>query len=271
MAGLTVERSRSGAFVRFWIADAVSNLGTFVSALALQLLLIETLHADQTALGVVRAATVAALPPLRHARRRRRGPGPSTSPPRRGRRALCRAAGRGRRPCADRPPDGAGPGRPRLLRRLGVDVLQRGPPVAPPDDRLRAPDSPPRTPASPRPTRPTQSLGPLVGGALVRLLSAPVAVLVDADVVCRVGPRADDRPCRGAASRARPSSGTCGPSCARERPGSTGTRRSARTPWLAAPVVLRQRHGHDGPRLLRDDRAAPRPDRGRVSSSPRRG
>lgn len=44
------------SFVRFWIADAVSNLGTFVSMLAIQLLLIETLHADQTALGVVRAA-----------------------------------------------------------------------------------------------------------------------------------------------------------------------------------------------------------------------
>lgn len=44
------------AFVRFWLADAISNLGTFVSTLALQLLLINTLHADQTALGVVRAA-----------------------------------------------------------------------------------------------------------------------------------------------------------------------------------------------------------------------
>jgi MFS family permease len=44
------------AFVRFWIADAVSNLGTFTSTLALQLLLIQTLHADQTELGIVRAA-----------------------------------------------------------------------------------------------------------------------------------------------------------------------------------------------------------------------
>ena len=44
------------AFVRFWMADAVSNLGTFVSALAIQLLLIEELHADQTAVGLVRAA-----------------------------------------------------------------------------------------------------------------------------------------------------------------------------------------------------------------------
>ncbi|GAA2741383.1 MFS transporter [Terrabacter aerolatus] len=51
-----VDTSRSGAFVRYWVADGISNLGTFVSTLALQLLLIETLHADQTALGLVRAA-----------------------------------------------------------------------------------------------------------------------------------------------------------------------------------------------------------------------
>lgn len=44
------------AFVRFWIADAVSNLGTFVSGLALQLLLIQTLHANQTELGLIRTA-----------------------------------------------------------------------------------------------------------------------------------------------------------------------------------------------------------------------
>ena len=43
-------------FVRFWIADGVSNLGSFVSTLALQLLLIETLHADQLAIGLVRSA-----------------------------------------------------------------------------------------------------------------------------------------------------------------------------------------------------------------------
>ncbi len=55
-SGWRSKRPVQAAFVRFWIADAVSNLGTFVSALALQLLLIETLHADQTALGVVRAA-----------------------------------------------------------------------------------------------------------------------------------------------------------------------------------------------------------------------
>ncbi|MEO7751800.1 MAG: MFS transporter [Terracoccus sp.] len=43
-------------FVRFWLADAVSNLGSFVSMLAVQLLLINTLHADQRAIGFVRSA-----------------------------------------------------------------------------------------------------------------------------------------------------------------------------------------------------------------------
>ncbi len=43
-------------FVRLWLADGVSMVGTFASGLALQLLLIDTLAADQTALGVVRAA-----------------------------------------------------------------------------------------------------------------------------------------------------------------------------------------------------------------------
>lgn len=45
-----------GVFLRFWVADGISNLGTFVSTIAIQLLLINTLHADQTALGAVRAA-----------------------------------------------------------------------------------------------------------------------------------------------------------------------------------------------------------------------
>ena len=44
------------AFVRLWIADAVSSLGSFTSALALQYVVIETLQADQRVLGVVRAA-----------------------------------------------------------------------------------------------------------------------------------------------------------------------------------------------------------------------
>jgi MFS family permease len=44
------------AFVRFWFADTVSWLGTFTSGLAIQLLLIQTLDADQAALGLVRAA-----------------------------------------------------------------------------------------------------------------------------------------------------------------------------------------------------------------------
>lgn len=44
------------AFVRFWLAEAVSDLGSFVSGLALQLLLIQTLGADQTELGLIRTA-----------------------------------------------------------------------------------------------------------------------------------------------------------------------------------------------------------------------
>lgn len=47
---------RHPAFVRLLLADGVSVLGTFSSGLALQLLLIGPLDADQTALGVVRAA-----------------------------------------------------------------------------------------------------------------------------------------------------------------------------------------------------------------------
>lgn len=47
---------RHPAFVRLWVADSVSVVGTFMSALALQLLLIQTLDADQLAVGVVRAA-----------------------------------------------------------------------------------------------------------------------------------------------------------------------------------------------------------------------
>lgn len=43
------------AFVRLWIADAVSCLGMFVAALAVQFILIEDLGADQAAIGVVRS------------------------------------------------------------------------------------------------------------------------------------------------------------------------------------------------------------------------
>jgi len=176
---LTVERSRSGAFVRFWIADAVSNLGTFVSTLALQLLLIETLHADQTALGVVRAAQW--LPYLLF------GMVAGVVVDRVRRRPLLVAADV---LCAV------------LLGTVGVLALTGhltvpvlavlvfcagsasmffsaahlsllptivpGPGLASANARLS------QTYAA------TQSLGPLVGGALVRLLSAPVAVLVDA-------------------------------------------------------------------------------------------
>lgn len=44
------------AFVRLWLAGTVAWLGSFTFGLALQLLLIETLEADQAAIGFVRAA-----------------------------------------------------------------------------------------------------------------------------------------------------------------------------------------------------------------------
>lgn len=44
------------AFVRLWLSDTVKWLGVFTSGLALQLLLIETLSADQVELGLVRSA-----------------------------------------------------------------------------------------------------------------------------------------------------------------------------------------------------------------------
>lgn len=179
MAGLTVERSRSGAFVRFWIADAVSNLGTFVSTLALQLLLIETLHADQTALGVVRAAQW--LPYLLF------GVLAGVVVDRVRRRPLLVAADV---LCAVLV---GAVGVLALTGHLTVPVLAvlvfcagsasmffsaahqsllptivPGPGLASANARLS------QTYAA------AQSLGPLVGGALVRLLSAPVAILVDA-------------------------------------------------------------------------------------------
>jgi hypothetical protein len=43
-------------FVRLWLAGTVSWLGTFTFGLALQLLMIETLDADQAAIGFVRSA-----------------------------------------------------------------------------------------------------------------------------------------------------------------------------------------------------------------------
>ena len=179
MPGLTVETSRSWAFVRFWIADAVSNLGTFVSALALQLLLIETLHADQTALGVVRAAQW--LPYLLF------GMLAGVVVDRVRRRPLLVAADV---LCAV------------LLGTVGVLALNGHltvlvlavlvfcagsasmffsaahlsllPTIVPGSGLASANARLSQTYSA------TQSLGPLVGGALVRLLSAPVAVLVDA-------------------------------------------------------------------------------------------
>ncbi|MDT0277787.1 MFS transporter [Blastococcus goldschmidtiae] len=44
------------AFVRMWFSDTASSLGAFTFGLALQLLLIETLSADQAAIGFVRSA-----------------------------------------------------------------------------------------------------------------------------------------------------------------------------------------------------------------------
>ncbi|CAN7223102.1 MFS transporter [Terrabacter sp. LjRoot27] len=173
------ETSGNAAFVRFWVADAVSNLGTFVSALALQLLLIETLHADQTDLGIVRAATW--LPYLLF------GMLAGVVVDRVRRRPLLVAADL---LCA------------LLIGAIGVlaltghltvplvAVLVFGAgsasmffsaahlsflPTIVPETRLASANARlAQTYAA------TQSLGPLVGGALVRLLSAPVAVLVDA-------------------------------------------------------------------------------------------
>ncbi len=45
-----------GGFGRLFAADAISTSGTVISTLALQFVLIDTLHADQQAIGVVRAA-----------------------------------------------------------------------------------------------------------------------------------------------------------------------------------------------------------------------
>ncbi len=157
----------------------MSNLGTFVSALALQLLLIETLHADQVAIGVVRSAQF--LPYLLFGlvagvvvdRVRRR-------PLLIGADVLCAVL----------------LGTVALLALTGhltVPVLavlvfvigsasmffsaahQSLLPA------IVAPERLPRANARLSQTySATQSGGPLVGGALVRLLTAPVAVLVDA-------------------------------------------------------------------------------------------
>ena len=179
MSRTAVDSPRNAAFVRFWVADAVSNLGTFVSALALQLLLIETLHADQTELGIVRAATW--LPYLLF------GMLAGVVVDRVRRRPLLVAADL---LCA------------LLVGTIGVLALTghltvplvavlvfcAGSasmffsaahlsflPTVVPETRLASANARlAQTYAA------TQSLGPLIGGALVRLLSAPVAVLVDA-------------------------------------------------------------------------------------------
>ena len=178
-AGAPGAHARHTSFARYWFADAVSNLGTFVSALALQLLLIETLHADQVALGVVRSAQW--LPYLLFGlvagvvvdRVRRR-------PLLVGADVLCAVL--------------LGTiGFLALTGRLTVPVLavlvfvvgsasmffsaahlSLLPTIVPPTRLATANARLAQTYSA------TQSLGPLVGGALVRLLSAPVAVLVDA-------------------------------------------------------------------------------------------
>lgn len=43
-------------FVRLWVADGLSNFGTFIFGLSLQLLLIHVLDADQLEIGWVRSA-----------------------------------------------------------------------------------------------------------------------------------------------------------------------------------------------------------------------
>ncbi len=51
-----VQLLRHRGFVRLWVADGLSNFGTFIFGLALQLLLIQTLDADQLQIGWVRSA-----------------------------------------------------------------------------------------------------------------------------------------------------------------------------------------------------------------------
>lgn len=205
MADGTVETSRNAPFVRFWVADAVSNLGTFVSGLALQLLLIDTLGADQTDLGLVRTATW--LPYLLFGmlagvvvdRVRRR-------PLLIGADVLCAL----------------------LLGAVGVLALTGHltvplvavlvfcagsasmffssahlsflPTIVPEAGLASANARLAQTYSA------TQSLGPLVGGALVRLLSAPVAVLVDAasyavSALVLTTVRAEERPPERTAER----------------------------------------------------------------------
>lgn len=50
------ELVRFPGFVRLWAADGLSNFGTFIFGLSLQLLLINVLHADQLEIGWVRSA-----------------------------------------------------------------------------------------------------------------------------------------------------------------------------------------------------------------------
>lgn len=44
------------AFTRFWAAETVSGFGTYVTTLAVQVLVVVTLHAGATGVGLVNAA-----------------------------------------------------------------------------------------------------------------------------------------------------------------------------------------------------------------------
>ncbi len=56
MTGPTTEPFPSNAFRRFWVGDAVSSLGTYVTLLALQTLVVVDLDGDATAVGWLTAA-----------------------------------------------------------------------------------------------------------------------------------------------------------------------------------------------------------------------
>lgn len=45
-----------GGFGKLFVADGISTFGTMMSTLAIQFLLLDNLHADQTAIGIVRGA-----------------------------------------------------------------------------------------------------------------------------------------------------------------------------------------------------------------------
>jgi hypothetical protein len=171
--------SRNAAFVRFWVADAASNLGTFVSTLALQLLLIETLDADQVALGVVRAAQwlphllfglVAGVVVDRVPRRPLLIGADVLSAALLASVGLLALTGHLTVPVLAGLVFGVGSASMffSAAHQALLPTIVPGPSLAWANARLS------QTHAA------TQTFGPLIGGALVRLVSAPVAILVDA-------------------------------------------------------------------------------------------